>query len=108
MTYIENSELASSSEHEQTISTYNEHVYTPQTEFEWTPSPYPSLTLSQRLELNKILHTGAITNNNVSTFSDQDIYDSPEARLSSERSEPEPLTSNNEEQKQNQGCCIIG
>ena len=86
MTYIENSELASNSEiaHEQTTSTYNEYVYT----------PYPSLTLSQRLELNKILHTGAITNNNVSTFSDQDIY------------EPEQLTTN-EEQKQNYGCCVI-
>ena len=77
MAYIENSE--------QTISTYSDYNFT----------PYPSLTLSQRLELNKILHTGAITNNNVSTFSDQDIYDSPEQ-----------LTTN-EEQKQNYGCCVI-
>ena len=77
MAYIKNSE--------QTISTYSDYAFT----------PYPSLTLSQRLELNKILHTGELTNNNVSTFSDQDIY------------EPEPLTSNNEEQKQNHGCCVI-
>ena len=85
MTYIENSELASNSEqaHEQTISTYSDYNFT----------PYPSLTLSQRLELNKILHTGAITNNNVSTFSDQDIY--------------EPTTPAPEEQKQYQGCCVI-
>ena len=75
MAYIENSE--------QTISTYSDYNFT----------PYPSLTLSQRLELNKILHTGAITNNNVSTFSDQDIY------------EPEATTP--EEQKQNHGCCVI-
>ena len=72
MAYIENSE--------QTISTYSDYAFT----------PYPSLTLSQRLELNKILHTGELTNNNVSTFSEQDIY------------EPEP-----EEQKQNHGCCVI-
>ena len=88
--------MENSDNNEQTISTYSDYAFT----------PYPSLTLSQRLELNKILHTGAITNNNVSTFSDQDIYDSPEARLSSERSEPEQLTTN-EEQKQNYGCCVI-
>lgn len=89
MTYIENSE--------QTISTYtacgikdSEGINS-----DYAFTPYPSLTLSQRLELNKILHTGAITNNNVSTFSDQDIYDSPE-----------PFTTN-EEQKQNYGCCVI-
>ena len=88
MTYIENSE--------QTISTNSEYAFTSQTPFEWTPSPYPTLTLSQRLELNKILHTGELTNNNVSTFSDQDIYEPTTP-------EPEP-----EEQKQNQGCCVIG
>ena len=77
MAYIENSE--------QTTSSCNEYAYT----------PYPSLTLSHRLELNKILHTGELTNNNVSTFSEQDIYDSPEQ-----------LTTN-EEQKQNHGCCVI-
>ena len=86
MAYIENSE--------QTTNSYNEYVYTPYPRL-YEPGPYgPSLTLSQRLELNKILHTGAITNNNVSTFSDQDIY------------EPEQLTTN-EEQKQNHGCCVI-
>ena len=76
--------MENSDNNEQTISTYSDYAFT----------PYPSLTLSQRLELNKILHTGAITNNNVSTFSDQDIY------------EPEQLTTN-EEQKQNYGCCVI-
>ena len=78
MDYIENSE--------QTISTYSDYNFT----------PYPSLTLTQRLELNKILHTGELTNNNVSTFSEQDIY---------EKTTPEPEP---EEQKQNQGCCVIG
>ena len=57
-------------------------------------TPYPSLTLSQRLELNKILHTNDITNNNISTFSDQDIM------------EPEQLTTN-EEQKEVMGCCTL-
>ena len=85
MAYIENSE--------QTTNSYNEYVYTPYPRL-YEPGPYgPSLTLSQRLELNKILHTGAITNNNVSTFSDQDIY--------------EPTTPEPEEQKQNYGCCVI-
>ena len=78
MTYIENSE--------QTTNSCSEYAFT----------PYPSLTLTQRLELNKILHTGELTNNNVSTFSEQDIY------------QDESLTTNNEEQKQNQGCCVIG
>ena len=75
MTYIEDSE--------QTTNSCSEYAYT----------PYPSLTLKQRLELNKILHTGELTNNNVSTFSEQDIY----------QDEQQP-----EEQKQNQGCCVIG
>ena len=75
--------MENSDNNEQTISTYSDYAFT----------PYPSLTLSQRLELNKILHTGAITNNNVSTFSDQDIY--------------EPTTPEPEEQKQNYGCCVI-
>ena len=76
--------MENSDNSEQTISTYSEYAYT----------PYPSLTLTQRLELNKILHTGELTNNNVSTFSEQDMY--------------EPTTPEPEEQKQNQGCCVIG
>ena len=73
MTYIENSE--------QTTNSCSEYAYT----------PYPSLTLTQRLELNKILHTGELTNNNVSTFSDQDMYDDDEQQ-------PE---------EQNHRCCVI-
>ena len=75
--------MENSDNSEQTISTYSEYAYT----------PYPSLTLTQRLELNKILHTGELTNNNVSTFSEQDMY--------------EPTTPEPEEQKQNHGCCVI-
>ena len=77
--------MENSDNNEQTISTYSDYAFT----------PYPSLTLSQRLELNKILHTGELTNNNVSTFSEQDIY------------EPEPTKPEPEEQKQNHGCCVI-
>ena len=77
--------MENSDNSEQTISTYSDYNFT----------PYPSLTLTQRLELNKILHTGELTNNNVSTFSEQDIY------------QDESLTTNNEEQKQNHGCCVI-
>ena len=66
------------------------YAFTPQTEFEFTP--YPSMTLSQRLELNKILHTNDITNNNVSTFSEQDII------------EPEPVE---QEQEKVMGCCVV-
>ena len=55
-------------------------------------TPYPSMTLSQRLELNKILHTNDITNNNISTFSDQDII------------EPEPVE---QEQEKVMGCCTL-
>ena len=76
--------MENSDNSEQTISTYSEYAYT----------TYPSLTLTQRLELNKILHTGELTNNNVSTFSEQDMY--------------EPTTPEPEEQKKNQGCCVIG
>ena len=39
-------------------------------------TPYPTLTDSQRIKLNNILHTGEITNNNISTFSDYEFADS--------------------------------
>ena len=55
-------------------------------------TPFPSLTLSQRIELNKICHTGAITNNNVSTFSDLDIIEEEQQE---------------QEQNENKGCCLI-
>ena len=71
-----------SSTHSCAISSNNNIAYT----------PYPTLTQSQRMELNKILHTGAITNNNVSTFSDLDMQEEEHA---------------DEEQKQINSCCII-
>ena len=49
------------------------------------PTPYPTLTDSQqkdfvfereRIKLNNILHTGKLTNCNVSTFSDYEFADS--------------------------------
>ncbi len=39
-------------------------------------TPLPTLTDSQRIKLNNILHTGEITNNNISTFSDYEFADS--------------------------------
>ena len=39
-------------------------------------TPLPTLTDSQRIKLNNILHTGDITNNNISTFSDYEFADS--------------------------------
>ena len=50
-----------------------------------SPTPYPTLTDSQqkdfvfereRIKLNNILHTGKLTNCNVSTFSDYEFADS--------------------------------
>ena len=41
-----------------------------------SPTPYPTLTDSQQIKLNNILHTGEITNNNISTFSDYEFADS--------------------------------
>ena len=49
-----------------------------------SPTPYPNdnirqsptLTDSQRIKLNNILHTGKLTNCNVSTFSDYEFADS--------------------------------
>ena len=69
----------------------NSHKDTPERSF---PTPYPNdniagqsptLTDSQqkdfvfereRIKLNNILHTGEITNNNISTFSDYEFADS--------------------------------
>ena len=70
------------SAHSQTINNNN-----------MTYTPYPTLTQSQRMELNKILHTGALTNNNVSTFSDLDIQEEVEEQ--------------EQKQTENYGCCII-
>ena len=77
-------------------------------------TPYPTLTDSQqkdfereRIKLNNILHTGEITNNNISTFSDYEfadssfvedvLDDSPETRLSMRSEIPEI----------EKGCCYL-
>ena len=39
-------------------------------------TPYPTLTDSQQIKLNNILHTGKLTNCNISTFSDYEFADS--------------------------------
>ena len=41
-----------------------------------SPTPYPTLTDSQQMKLNNILHTGKLTNYNISTFSDYEFADS--------------------------------
>ena len=40
-----------------------------------SPTPYPTLTDSQQIQLNIILHTGKLTNCNVSTFSDDELIE---------------------------------
>ena len=60
----------------------NSHKDTPERSFPndkvagQSPTPYPTLTDSQQIKLNNILHTGEITNNNISTFSDYEFADS--------------------------------
>ena len=39
-------------------------------------TPLPTLTDSQQIKLNNILHTGKLTNCNISTFSDYEFADS--------------------------------
>ena len=51
----------------------NSHKDTPERSF---PTPYPTLTDSQQIKLNNILHTGKLTNCNISTFSDYEFADS--------------------------------
>ena len=67
----------------------------------------PTLTDSQRIKLNNILHTGKLTNCNISTFSDYEfadssfvedvLDDSPETRLSMRSEIPEI----------EKGCCYL-
>ena len=67
----------------------------------------PTLTDSQQIKLNNILHTGKLTNCNISTFSDYEfadssfvedvLDDSPEARLSMRSEIPEI----------EKGCCYL-
>ena len=93
----ESEDIATYSESSPTLSSYGDSNCT----------PFPSLTVSQRIELNKICHTGAITNNNVSTFSDLDMYENVEPQ---QRIEEHILFENESSsacQKQNNGCCII-
>ena len=70
-------------------------------------TPLPTLTDSQRIKLNNILHTGKLTNCNISTFNDYEfadssfvedvLDDSPEARLSMRSEIPEI----------EKGCCYL-
>ncbi len=56
----------------------NSHKDTPERSFpnDKVAGQSPTLTDSQQIKLNNILHTGEITNNNISTFSDYEFADS--------------------------------
>ena len=58
-------------------------------------TPFPSLTLSKKFELEKYLHNGEVTYN-ISTFSEQDII------------EPEQVTEEQvNKESENMGCCLL-
>ena len=62
-------------------------------------TPFPSLTLSKKIELEKYIHNGEITYN-ISTFSEPDI-----PKLENQQTEQD----NQEISKQyeNNGCCLL-
>ena len=74
-------------------------------------TPFPSLTLSKKIELEKYIHNGEITYN-ISTFSEPDIPErvtpSP-LRTSSEQNEQQTEQQQQDVSKQyeNNGCCLL-
>ena len=61
-------------------------------------TPYPSLTLSKKFELEKYLHNGEITYN-ISTFSEPDVIEQEEQ----EEQQPDSVPKDSE----NNGCCLL-
>ena len=84
-------------------STYTTSNCTPQTSFESSATPFPSMTKSQRVRLNEIIHHEPI--GYASSFDMIEIapVDSYAARLAEQQTQVESA----EEQKQNHGCCVI-
>ena len=71
-------------------------------------TPFPSLTLSKKFELERYLNNGVI----VSTFSNQNIEEPKiDKRLASqdlrETKFPEPESQENSQQQENNSCCLL-
>ena len=62
-------------------------------------TPFPSLTLSKKIELEKYIHNGDVTYN-ISTFSEPDI-----PKL--ENQQPEQDKQEISKQYENNGCCLL-
>ena len=100
----------------QSINTYTDSNCTPQTSrtsfesaslsFESSATPFPSMTKSQRVKLDEILHREPI--GYASTFN-TDITEPVEMAEHIEHTEEVEHTEQVEEQKQNEndGCCVI-
>ena len=67
-------------------------------------TPFPSLTLSKKIELEKYIHNGEITYN-ISTFSEPDIPEQNEQQTENQQTEQD----NQEISKQyeNNRCCLL-
>ena len=61
-------------------------------------TPFPSLTLSKKIELEKYIHNGQVTYN-ISTFSENDIV-KPEQQTEQDNQEIS-------KQYENNGCCLL-
>ena len=75
-------------------------------------TPFPSLTLSKKIELEKYIHNGQVTYN-ISTFSER-LASQDLRSLSSEPDIPEQNEQQTEQQQQdvskqyeNNGCCLL-
>ena len=62
-------------------------------------TPFPSLTMSKKIELEKYIHNGEITYN-ISTFSEPDI-----PKLENQQTEQD--NQENSKQYENNGCCLL-
>ena len=76
-------------------------------------TPYPSLTLSKKFELEKYLHNGEITYN-ISTFSEPDVIERIAEQSLRTSSEQEGQDEQEEQQpdsvpkdSENNGCCLL-
>ena len=67
-------------------------------------TPFPSLTLSKKIELEKYIHNGEITYN-ISTFSEPDIPEQNEQQT--ENQQTEQYNQEISKQYENNGCCLL-
>ena len=61
-------------------------------------TPFPSLTMSKKIELEKSIHNGQVTYN-ISTFSENDIV-KPEQQTEQQQQDVS-------KQYENNGCCLL-